>query len=113
MLHHSLALYQETPAPSPPSPVAHLPASYFKCMLSVQAEHKFCATLLKAYGCLSLTLLVSDALSLGAILGQVRETEEEDGVFFGKIILKGKCKKKCRKTSAVATQREKILRATK
>lgn len=39
---------------------------------SVPAEHRFCINLLKAYGTLNAVLLVSDLISFGAILSQVR-----------------------------------------
>lgn len=41
---------------------------------SEPGEQRGCVTLLKAYGALSGILLVGDLLSLGAILGQVRNT---------------------------------------
>lgn len=51
-----------------PPPPAGLNGAYFCSLL---AEHKFCVNLLKAYGILAAILFISDALSLGGILGQV------------------------------------------
>lgn len=57
---------------TPLQPIPY-PRLYPLLKLSVPAEHRFCLNLLKAYGALSAILLASDLLSLGAILGQVRE----------------------------------------